>query len=202
MDVVGERLERRDVDHLSSVAQPTLEPLADEIVNGGEKRRQRLARAGRRRDQRMAARLDRRPRFGLRGRRGGEVLREPSGDGGMEIPRQDAAIGRAGAAARRAPGRRCDRVGILQHACLLSKAAQRRRVRRPTQAEPEAHMGARQRFVRPAAPILPLVRAHGKPAGAKPHPRWNRSRRFGVVVKAAVASGGPGSKSAKILKPW
>ena len=69
VDVVGERLERRDIDDLRRVGQPAIQPLADQIVDRGEKRRQRLAGAGGRRDQRVAARFDRRPRLGLGGRR-------------------------------------------------------------------------------------------------------------------------------------
>ena len=57
----AQRLERRDVDDLTSSGKPPAQPLADELVDRDQKRRQRLARTGRRRDQRMAPRLDRRP---------------------------------------------------------------------------------------------------------------------------------------------
>ena len=84
LDVVRQRLQRRDVDDLGFVAELTGRPLADQRVDRGEKRRQRLARAGRRRNQHVAAGLDGRPSGVLsRGRRR-EAAQEPCGDGGME----------------------------------------------------------------------------------------------------------------------
>jgi hypothetical protein len=84
LDVVGERLERRDVDDLGLVGQPAFEPLADQIVDRRHEGGQRLAGSGRRRDEDVAALLDGRPRLRLRGGRRGEVLREPAGDGWMK----------------------------------------------------------------------------------------------------------------------
>ena len=62
LDVVRERLERRDVDDLGLVRQPAVEPLAHQRVDRGEEGGERLAGAGRGRDQRVPAGLDRRPR--------------------------------------------------------------------------------------------------------------------------------------------
>ncbi len=84
LDVVGERLKRRDIDDLCLVPELARQPLADQPVDRGEKGGQRLARAGRRRDQHVLARLDRRPRRVLRRRRRREIAREPGGDCGME----------------------------------------------------------------------------------------------------------------------
>ena len=92
MDVVRQRFERRDVDDLRRIGQPPLEPLADEIVDRREKGGERLAGAGRRGDQHVAALLDRRPRLGLRGGRRGEMRRKPmrrQRDGTGSAPRRD-----------------------------------------------------------------------------------------------------------------
>ena len=78
VDVVRQRLERRDVDDLGRVGEPALEALPHQLVDRGQKGRQRLARAGRRGDQGVAAGLDRRPGFGLGGRRRGEAVGEPA----------------------------------------------------------------------------------------------------------------------------
>ena len=63
----------------------SVQPLPHQPVDRGEEGRQRLARAGRRGDQRVPARPDRRPGFRLRRRRRGKARREPGGDGGMEL---------------------------------------------------------------------------------------------------------------------
>ena len=55
LDVVRQRLERRDVDDLGLVGRARRRPPAAPAVDGREKRRQRLARAGRRGDQYVAA---------------------------------------------------------------------------------------------------------------------------------------------------
>ena len=79
VDVVGERLQRRDVDDPRT-------PLAvgrgvrDEPVDAPEERGERLARAGRRADQRVLAGGDRRPRLRLRRGRLGERAGEPVAD--------------------------------------------------------------------------------------------------------------------------
>ena len=84
LDVVGQGLERRDVDDLRLVPQPALDTLAHQIVDRRHKRRQRLAGPGRSGDQRMAPRSDQRPSVGLRCRRGSEARLEPRGDSGMK----------------------------------------------------------------------------------------------------------------------
>ena len=55
-DVVGERLERRDVDDLRLVFQLTRQPLPDQAVDRPEEGGERLAGAGRRREQAYAGR--------------------------------------------------------------------------------------------------------------------------------------------------
>ncbi|MNO70326.1 hypothetical protein D3C76_612050 [compost metagenome] len=93
-DVVGQRLERRDVHHRSAVGQLAAigQPFADQFVDGGEEGGERLARTGGRRDQRRAAVTDRRPGQLLRAGRSGEVAAEPGGDRGVECL-QDAGSG-------------------------------------------------------------------------------------------------------------
>ena len=84
LDVVGERLQRRDVDDAGFVRQRALDTAAHESVDRREKRGQRLARAGRRRHEDMAALLDRGPRarLSLGGR--GKGLAKPGPDSGVE----------------------------------------------------------------------------------------------------------------------
>ena len=84
MDVVRQRLERRNVDDLRRIRERRLEALSHQIVDRRQKGRKRLARSGRRGDEGMAAGLDRRPSFGLRGGRGGESLGEPVRDRWVE----------------------------------------------------------------------------------------------------------------------
>src|SRR5207245_5462009 len=81
LDVVGERLERGDVEDLHLLAQLAGEALTDQRVDCREKGGERLARAGRRRDQRVAARLNGRPGAPLRLGGLAEALAEPTGDG-------------------------------------------------------------------------------------------------------------------------
>ncbi len=87
VDVVGQGLQRRDVDHTGFVGQRTAvgQPVANQCIDGGEEGRQRLARAGRRGHQRVASGLDRRPRGDLRRCRRSEGLREPRSDHRMEV---------------------------------------------------------------------------------------------------------------------
>ena len=101
MDVVRQRFERRHVDDLRGVGELAVEALPREIVDRGEKSRERLARAGRRGDEGVASGLDRRPRFGLRRRRRGEALGEPVRDRRME----QGAYGRWRSRRGRAPAR-------------------------------------------------------------------------------------------------
>ena len=84
LDVVGQRLERRDVDDLRLVLERRLEPLPHQRIDGRQEGRQRLAGAGRRRDQHVPPRLDRRPRLGLRRRGRRKAAGKPRGDRGME----------------------------------------------------------------------------------------------------------------------
>ncbi len=56
----------------------------DQIVDGREKGRERLARSGGRGDQRVPALFDRRPREFLRRGGRGELFSEPVGDGGVK----------------------------------------------------------------------------------------------------------------------
>src|SRR5262245_22182755 len=84
LDVVGERLERRDIDDVRLVLELAGEAPADKIVDRGHEGGKGLAGPGRSCDQRMAAGLDQRPGFTL-GRRGGdEASLEPGGDGRMK----------------------------------------------------------------------------------------------------------------------
>ncbi len=73
VDVVGQRLQRRDVQHPGLVRQLAAvgQALAQQAVDGGEEGGERLARAGGRGDQGMAAIEDLRP--GLRLRRRGRT---------------------------------------------------------------------------------------------------------------------------------
>jgi hypothetical protein len=84
LNVVGERLQRRDVDHQGPIIEPPRARHANELVDRPEKRRERLAGAGRRRDQGVAFGGDRAPTRLLRRCRRGEARREPLGDDGIE----------------------------------------------------------------------------------------------------------------------
>ena len=77
MDVVRQRLEGRDVDDLRRIRERRLETLSHQVVDRRQKGRERLARSRRRGDEGVAAGLDRRPRFGLRGGGRGETVGEP-----------------------------------------------------------------------------------------------------------------------------
>ena len=84
-DVVGQRPERRDIDDRRLIRQATVrETPHDKIVERGEEGGERLARAGRRGDEGVAACADGRPRGGLGGCGSGEGSGEPGGDGGVE----------------------------------------------------------------------------------------------------------------------
>ena len=80
VDVVGERLQRRDVDQPDApraCADVVSGWLAGQPVDRPQERSQRLPRPRRGRDQDVLARGDRRPRLGLRRRRLGERAGEP-----------------------------------------------------------------------------------------------------------------------------
>jgi hypothetical protein len=66
LDVVVQRLERRDVEQVNRVRERALEPLGDERVELPQKRRERLAGAGWGEDEGMLAARDRRPSLLLR----------------------------------------------------------------------------------------------------------------------------------------
>ena len=68
LDVVGQRLQRRDVDAAACAARPRAR-VRGQPVERPEERRERLARAGRRGDQHVLAGGDRRPRLRLGRRR-------------------------------------------------------------------------------------------------------------------------------------
>src|SRR5207244_637017 len=80
VNVVAECLERRDINHARLVSEPSGQSLAKQLVQRGEKGRQRLARTGRRGDQRVFARLNRGPTALLRFGRGSELSPEPPCD--------------------------------------------------------------------------------------------------------------------------
>src|SRR5277367_626786 len=66
LNIVRERLERRDVDHLSLRLQGARDRLAQQPVNADQKCRQRLARSGRRGNQRRTPLQNGRPALLLR----------------------------------------------------------------------------------------------------------------------------------------
>ncbi len=83
LDVVGERLQRRDVDE-ARAAFALLRGLGDEPVEPVEEGSQRLARARGRREQDVVTLRNRRPGLGLRLGRRLEGAREPIAYGGCE----------------------------------------------------------------------------------------------------------------------
>ncbi len=83
-DVVGERLERRHVEDLGPVGQPTVHRLAEEPVQTGQEGGERLARAGGRGEQHVLAVGDQRPRAGLHRGGLGVAGAEPRLDDGVE----------------------------------------------------------------------------------------------------------------------
>jgi len=85
-DVDAERLERRDVDELRLVGEGALRlEAAIQAIDAHEEGGQRLSRAGRRGDQRVASLRDGGPALRLRlGRAVGKAALEPAAHGGME----------------------------------------------------------------------------------------------------------------------
>jgi len=88
-DVVGERLERRDVKHRDAVAKLAALRVAKEAIDRPHKRGQRLAASGRRTEQHVMAwgRIasgDRRPPQRLRGRGSCKPLSEPGANRRMK----------------------------------------------------------------------------------------------------------------------
>ena len=76
LDVVVERLERRDVEDLNRVRQRLTQPVDDELIQLPEERRERLAGAGGRENERVRAAGDRGPSLALR--RAGRAERSPN----------------------------------------------------------------------------------------------------------------------------
>jgi hypothetical protein len=99
LDVVGERLERADVQDPDrarfGLRRRSPRWGRGETIEGPEEGRQRLAAAGRGVDQRVVAVGDRSPALGLGLGRSGERALEPRSDGGRE-GRERVAAGRAG----------------------------------------------------------------------------------------------------------
>ena len=98
LDVVRERLERRDVDDPGALGKVAAggDALAHQVVDHRQERGQRLAGAGGGRDQGGPPLLDRGPGLELRRRGLAESLLEPGGDGGMEeVARQMRSVGAA-----------------------------------------------------------------------------------------------------------
>src|SRR2546426_4441211 len=83
LDVVRERLQGRDVDHLRLVPQRPVEPLPQQRVDRREEGGERLPPAGGRGDEGVPAPLNQRPGTALRLGRLGEPVGEPAGDGGL-----------------------------------------------------------------------------------------------------------------------
>ena len=84
MDIVRERLERRDVEDLGPRFERAFEPSPDQLIEAHQERGERLARAGRRGDQHIFARRDSRPAIELRFGRRTKALPEPTADQRME----------------------------------------------------------------------------------------------------------------------
>ena len=104
LDVHRQRLERRDVEHPAAVG--VLRHWREQQpVDGGKERRERLARARGREDQRALAAVDRRPRQALRACRGCETSRRTT-------PRQKAR--RAARASRGSPAHHRGAMGRIR----------------------------------------------------------------------------------------
>ena len=84
LDVVGQGLQRRDIDDERLIRQRSLDALSHQTIYGREERGERLPRAGGRGDQHISPRLDQRPgaRLGLGGCT--KMLAEPGIDRRME----------------------------------------------------------------------------------------------------------------------
>ena len=83
--VIGQRLQRRDVDHLRRVGQFAVNALPHQPVNAGQEGRQRLAGACGRGDERMSALSDRAPALRLSIRGLPEPPLEPLADDVVEV---------------------------------------------------------------------------------------------------------------------
>ena len=84
LDVVGQRLQRRDIDDLRLVSEPPLQPLSNQVVDRRQKGGKCLARSRGRSDQRMSPRLNGRPRLRLSRRGRSKTPLEPGSDRRLE----------------------------------------------------------------------------------------------------------------------
>jgi len=84
VDVVGQRLQRRHIEHPGFIGQRRASALLDEQIDRAQEGRERLAGTGRCRDQHIPARLDGGPRSELRRSGRIESTPEPGGNGRME----------------------------------------------------------------------------------------------------------------------
>src|SRR5262249_33651537 len=85
VNVSAQCLERRDVDDSGLLRQRAVQAFPQQLVDGDEKRREGFPRAGRGRDQRVAARADGFPATALRGGRLSQSIAEPAGNGGVKV---------------------------------------------------------------------------------------------------------------------
>ncbi|GEM_PF-5599104 len=87
LDVVGQRLEGRDIDHESLFRQMTahFQALMNQVVDHRQKRSKGFTGAGGRGDQGGLASLDQRPRVGLGSGDCRKCLVEPGADGRMKV---------------------------------------------------------------------------------------------------------------------
>ena len=85
VNVRAQRLQGRHVDDAYLVRQGRAEPFLKKVVERRQKRRERLPRTGRRRDERVAAFTNRCPTAELRGRCRIERFRKPTRGDGMEV---------------------------------------------------------------------------------------------------------------------
>ena len=189
LDVVVERLERRDVEHAQPDVRRSREP-----VDRRQERRERLPRAGRRLDEDVSAARDRRPALLLRGRRRGEVPLEPGArfgpkesSAGMVFSLQPPSWGRA------APSLvdLRDRQGVALANPLdergrlpTARRSHRRRTcgacRRPPRPGP---LPPPSRFGRAGRTASPRLRLHA--SVPRPAPRRRRSRAGGAARPSA-----------------
>ena len=94
LDIDGQRLQRRDVEHAAAAAGVPWRRLAGQLVDSPQERGQRLPRASRRDDQGVTAAGDRLPGLSLRGSRLGEGRVEPRSGGLAEA--SEAGVGSCG----------------------------------------------------------------------------------------------------------
>ena len=86
--VVAERFERRHVEHLRVVVEFTRKGLFEEVIDTGEKGRERLARTGRRGNKNISPRLNGRPSSNLYIGRPANLPVKPFGDERMKLGKE------------------------------------------------------------------------------------------------------------------